>query len=239
MATLPHVAAALRRADVVSTPHGLDALIHALKQELKDVLTERFNMRVQTLPQELQDSILECVITEKPSEDGVIYIDETYKPPLALQLNRKMRAAFALEYYGGDTIFQYMSPEAPHSPPLPTGVETRLHYPHLSDFAVKPLRNWLSNLEHQYRTLISTIRLDWKYPSKRDEILRGSLGSHCYTALVETWIADSRERQNGITLINKRVLVFRLRSDGGDRWYRADSDLVYHLNHDEIMEGLL
>ncbi|SMR58391.1 unnamed protein product [Zymoseptoria tritici ST99CH_1A5] len=86
-----------------TSPATIRILDHTMDQN--DDLTKR----IQTLPQELQDSVLEEVLhasMEVPdSINGkVIAIDANYKPPLALQINRKQREILAKEYYN-NTIF--------------------------------------------------------------------------------------------------------------------------------------
>lgn len=55
--------------------------------------------RIQALPQELQDTIL-C-FTSGFQISANVAIEKSYQPPVALQLNRKLRAKFNKEYYGG------------------------------------------------------------------------------------------------------------------------------------------
>lgn len=69
-----------------------------------DDTTITLDARIQALPQELQDTIL--------SFTDAFHIPDTqnprrkrYKPPVALQLNRKLRAKFAQEYYSS-VIFE-------------------------------------------------------------------------------------------------------------------------------------
>lgn len=60
--------------------------------------------RVQALPQELQDSILDLTIGIHDSF-CTMAIDGKYKSPLGLQISRATRAKFANHYYGGGYIF--------------------------------------------------------------------------------------------------------------------------------------
>ncbi|SMQ53956.1 unnamed protein product [Zymoseptoria tritici ST99CH_3D7] len=69
----------------------------------------RLTEHMQALPQELQDSVLKEVLhasMEAPDSvnGSVIAINANYKPPLALQINRKQRGILAKGYYN-NTIF--------------------------------------------------------------------------------------------------------------------------------------
>ncbi|KAK4614091.1 hypothetical protein CLAFUW4_09328 [Fulvia fulva] len=66
--------------------------------ELRDF--RRLQPRVQALPQELQDMVFEEVIRHDFNRIlNKIIVKDDYKPPIALQLHRKLRASFANEYY--------------------------------------------------------------------------------------------------------------------------------------------
>lgn len=60
---------------------------------------EEVALRIQDLPQELQDNILEA-LEEFQVPQNLVTITSAYKPPLPLQLSQKIRAKFAREYYG-------------------------------------------------------------------------------------------------------------------------------------------
>lgn len=64
--------------------------------------TNELDSRIQSLAQELQDTILS--FTDGFHIPATVAIAESYRPPVALQLNRKLRAKFAKEYYGGATF---------------------------------------------------------------------------------------------------------------------------------------
>lgn len=75
---------------------ALREFIELGKQAFEGHRRTRLRARVQALPQELQDMIFEGVVSH---EFGKIIVREDYKPPVALQLNHKLRSSFALEYY--------------------------------------------------------------------------------------------------------------------------------------------
>ena len=58
--------------------------------------------RVQALPQELQDMIFGYATI--PSTSNTDLLPQQYRPPSALQINRKTRGKFASEYYPATTI---------------------------------------------------------------------------------------------------------------------------------------
>jgi hypothetical protein len=89
--------------------------------------------RIQALPQELQDAILEH--TDAFHILPTTCVTQQYKPPVALQLNRKLRAKFVAEYYSA-TIFEYQFP--------PTGDEL------MADRG-ETLALWLSKLWESHR----------------------------------------------------------------------------------------
>lgn len=228
MAPTPHEAAEVMHLDVTSTPQDLDNHIRTLKTQLHDLQVQRFDMRVQGLAQELQDMILRFTITVKPADDGAIYIDETYKPPLGLQLNRQMRASFATNYYGGDAIFQYMSATY-EARQLVLRWPYSIKFPHISDAQAWPLRNWLESLEPGHRNMISTIHLDWQDPM-RNTISGYHVAWQRYVAEAEARVYDS-ELLKRLFPGRDQVLVVRLQSEQGYEWHRTDmsSDLNAHL----------
>lgn len=173
-------------------------------------MAERLNMRIHALPQELQDSILEMAIEVEPADDGAIHIDESYKSPVGLQLNRKMRAAFAKVYYSRDRIFQYLccdqgDASSRHSPLIPWWNPD-----------AKQLIRWLESLEPVHRDRIRTLRLDYQEPSgQRDspEIKKGLLRLF---ALGERDVHDLGYPHS--TPSAHGVLLFRLLSRKGVAW---------------------
>lgn len=74
-------------------------------QEIQEILDEKLSRRIQALPQELQDAILDFTISMDIPGNDAIHITKKYKPPLGLQLVRKIRDRFAKQYYSG-AIFQ-------------------------------------------------------------------------------------------------------------------------------------
>lgn len=114
------------------------------KRQEERLKTEALSRRIQALPQELQDIILDFVLSVPPNDDGVVYISDAYKPPTGLQLNRKIRARFAKAYYGGDAIFLVERP---------LNLEFRL-------WCFPRLERWFSKLEFSHSELINTIRME-------------------------------------------------------------------------------
>lgn len=218
---------------VTATPQDLDLRIQALKEELADLVHERLNMHIQALPQELQDAILALTVAVEPAEDGIIYIDPAYKPPIGLQLNRKIRATFAPVYYG-DSIFLYTS----YLDSRPQGRVCKLHVlPSRSGASVRSLKFWLESLESVHRAFISTIRLDWEISTSKyapgSQIHQGSKWLRWW-AERESYILYMNRNRNPI---NDNVLVFPLRSpDGEVEWYRTNTN-VSITDHRRILDA--
>lgn len=119
--------------------------------------SEALNARIQALPQELQDAIRErtdafqipafITITDptilKPRACGTYLPIKSYKPPVALQLNRKLRAEFAKDYYSSITlIFQ-----------LKRLQESDFVYTEFQN-----LRTWITGLSESHRMALRTVR---------------------------------------------------------------------------------
>lgn len=58
--------------------------------------------KIQDLPQELKDKIF--TLYRGAQIPTTIFIDKSYKPPVMLQLDRKLRASFSAQYYGNRLI---------------------------------------------------------------------------------------------------------------------------------------
>lgn len=74
----------------------------SLQPPIMPALTESdasnpLDARIKDPPKELQDTILN--FTDAFHIPATVLIDESFKPPIALQLNRKLRAKFAKDYY--------------------------------------------------------------------------------------------------------------------------------------------
>lgn len=64
-------------------------------------------LKIQRLPKELQDSIIDLTsILDVPTS---VFVNDSYKPPVALQLNRRIRAKYAEKYYS-TTVFEFEYP---------------------------------------------------------------------------------------------------------------------------------
>lgn len=66
------------------------------------VTTEELLEGLQTLPQELYDMIFDLTLAYDFNA-GPRILERKYKPPVQLQINRKIRAEFAEKYYGDRT----------------------------------------------------------------------------------------------------------------------------------------
>ncbi|KJX92527.1 hypothetical protein TI39_contig5842g00023 [Zymoseptoria brevis] len=81
--------------------------------ELKPTVAEEIDdptEHIQALPQELQDMVFDWTMratidTPDSAHGKVVTIDADYKPPLALQINRKQRDISASEYYANTVFF--------------------------------------------------------------------------------------------------------------------------------------
>lgn len=103
---------------------------------------------IQALPQELQDLILEF-LEEIQTPDRII-LTTHYKPPSALQLNRKRRAEFAKKYYS-TTVFEFLTCE-----PL-SGAEPYLSVlvPQTGQWHFSLI--WLRNVDVGHRTILRAL----------------------------------------------------------------------------------
>jgi hypothetical protein len=130
--------------------------------------SDAFDENVAKLPQEIQDMILDLVLvaarprqchptvprerrpfirdfgTPNPRAKAIYINHKSYKPPLELQLNRKMRATFAKAYYGENTFF-FMVREGREG----------------------DLRMWLLSLTPKHRGMIKNIKVDGLLPGDR------------------------------------------------------------------------
>ena len=96
---------------------------------------------VQTLPQELQDEILEHTLTVAPE---VVDITRKYRPPLRLAISRATRKKFAKSYYE-QTSFQ-LRPADPRWGPAGRKI--------IQDFIL-----WIRSLSVEHAALIKRARL--------------------------------------------------------------------------------
>ncbi|CZT16247.1 uncharacterized protein RCC_02089 [Ramularia collo-cygni] len=109
--------------------------------------TEELNDRIQNLPQELQDWIKELVIDDgMPS--SYVNIDDSYKPPLGLQIDHKSREKFAKEFY---RLLSHRVVE--YDPEVYSPAESL-------DHAYEKMRRWLWTLSTLHIQHIATLRFD-------------------------------------------------------------------------------
>lgn len=120
--------------------------------------TRILSARIQALPQELQDEILEYALYFQAGGGKVVRIDKDYKPPLGLQISWQTRAKFANAYHS-NTIFRMGDQkEAIQRPSHPYMTDRQ-------DAAHMLCQFWLETLVACERHLIRTIRLEHKAPS--------------------------------------------------------------------------
>lgn len=127
--------------------------------------------RIQDLPQELQDKILESTLASQiPTSITINRIcdfssefkrtscqllnpfTKSYTPPIALQINRKLRAEFAREYYSS-TVFECLTEDT-------YGI-TRMNWkPYLGPGTYQFTR-WLASLPSTHLNYIGTLQLSF------------------------------------------------------------------------------
>lgn len=108
--------------------------------------------RIQALPQELQDGIVEAFLAVDSS--ATVKISPNYKPPMQLQVNRRLRSIFAKTYYSNST-FQF------------------------KDHVVTS--RWLLSLEFEHRACIQNIRYilpPFMDPEDYLRFVKGALALH-------------------------------------------------------------
>lgn len=130
--------------------------------------TPTLEQRIQALPQELQDNILDFTLLDPPS---VVRIKAWYqKPPWQLSVNRRTRALVARHYYSFSTF--------------------QLGYGYRWERPIT--RAWLKSLSEQYRRVI-TIRLDWSWVESTRRMLaqKGQQGLlNYYEGLMDGVMSD-------------------------------------------------
>lgn len=109
--------------------------------------------KIQGLAQELQDMILNY--HQDMQLPGTVLISESYKPPVALQLNQKLRAEFAAKYYV-ETIFEsaaaYNNDE-----------NSMLDYAGVSKSVPKSFfHKWLFSLRKSHLSIVGTVKFTVK-----------------------------------------------------------------------------
>lgn len=110
---------------------------------------EKIVSRIQLLCQELQDMILSS-LCEPPAR---ITMTEDYAPPFFLQLNRKLRATYAQQYYS-NTSFEWMFETYPKMHDfLWDGKRNRMHY----------FTRWARNLRKEHRDMVSNVLISRAY----------------------------------------------------------------------------
>ena len=92
--------------------------------------------QIQALPQELQDIILDFVVTTS----RVVQIDMFYKPPVGLHLSKFLREKTAKSFYGKQQAFA-------------SGADT--------DNYARLLGKWLDSLPAEHGLMIEEIRFSW------------------------------------------------------------------------------
>ncbi|KAK4494923.1 hypothetical protein PRZ48_014279 [Zasmidium cellare] len=104
--------------------------------------SDELNQRIHNLPQELQDRILDCTTAIEP---GMVTIDDDYRPPWQLRINRATRSNCAKQYYT-TSIF-------------------KLRKRSMNDPLIAVLVRWLTRLPVEHVALVTHIRVgvlgDW------------------------------------------------------------------------------
>jgi len=62
----------------------------------------------QRLPQELKDLIHDFTFTADRARDGVREVNDQYRPPALLQINRAFRSQFVRSFYGNGISFEFV-----------------------------------------------------------------------------------------------------------------------------------
>lgn len=135
---------------------AITPLADPISTNLIELEFETFEARIQALPQELQDTIFEQVVALPSSNDNIVHITSTYKPPLALQVNKKLRNDLARTYYT-DSTFQVS-----HKENLNVG---KKHYNERTSWDILCFY-WLEQLNSAHRHLINKIRLEVNVPER-------------------------------------------------------------------------
>ncbi|KAF2158462.1 hypothetical protein M409DRAFT_31040 [Zasmidium cellare ATCC 36951] len=121
---------------------------HSLSQDPQNInetappTAEDINERIQALPQGLQDHILDFTLIP---HSKVIAIDETYKPPWQLAVNRRTGEVVAEAYYGGSTFISQVLENPKRQ---------------ASELRSDVLHKWLSSLCPKHKRKIVSIRFD-------------------------------------------------------------------------------
>lgn len=156
--------------------------------------TDELDERIQGLPQELQDWIMDLVVADGlPS--GFVEIDESYKPPLGLQINHKSRERFAREYYSAGVVHR-------------AHIIAAAHYTSSTLLAYKFVGIWLKALSPPHRDLLKMIRFD-----ARGDVYGPVKGTRFQVTI---WLLD--EISVAIEIINHRLSCEKEVDD----WNRPD-----------------
>lgn len=104
----------------------------------------QLDSHIQALPQELQDATISLTDIFHVDTTASVHIDTSYKPPVALQLNRKLRTTYAARYYSTTTFVSNCRL------PTSTGV---LHKQQLEN-AIREISTWLSSLSEAHQRMM-------------------------------------------------------------------------------------
>lgn len=119
--------------------------------------TEELLQGLKTLPQELYDMIRDRTFAYDFNAGSRI-IEKDYKPPVQLQIDRKIRAEFAEKYYGDKTSrWRVRAGDTPS-----TAVASGYYIIDDLPLSTKLLEEWLSALSDD---VLSAVTMDW-VPSK-------------------------------------------------------------------------
>lgn len=161
--TDPHSGIAVTTNFRLAVPHRKITWPLTMAALTDSTVAEDLDSRIQDLPQELQEMIMwftdgfdvPTVVSitkavHKPCDDYKYQIEPSYKPPIALQLNRKLRYQFAEKYYRNtmfvyivDSHWSFLSPSS-----LTAVAVTRNH-----------LWRWIQSLSKIHRDMIQSFEL--------------------------------------------------------------------------------
>ena len=124
--------------------------------------SDHLKARIQALPQELQDAIFEKLVALTFARNSIVHITGTYKPPLALQINKKLRSDLAIIYYSQST-FRIALNEIVRTKEIKQAL-----VPHRDGITPPDLLcfYWLEQLNVAHRDFISTIRFPVAIPTR-------------------------------------------------------------------------
>ncbi|USW54307.1 hypothetical protein Slin15195_G076260 [Septoria linicola] len=132
-------------------------------------------VRLQSLPPELQDAIL-LLVLESSLAKGVVNLSKSYRPPWQLNVNSYSRRMLSGIHYGDDTTFCHTLMEDTSVP----GKPDRRYF-----------NRWLASLDEDQLSRIGDIRLSMPFPAMVDRT-RNSPNRVTITSPRSLWELESR-----------------------------------------------